>query len=70
MQASISAAVVVVIFAFAFPKLTDYSKIWAEIGAITWIELSTLALLAVWNIVTYWFVMVASLPRSPTTGRR
>jgi uncharacterized membrane protein YbhN (UPF0104 family) len=64
MQASISAAVVVVIFAFAFPKLADYSKVWAEIGAMTWIELSTLALLAVWNIVTYWFVMVASLPGS------
>jgi len=36
---------------------------------MTWIEPSTLALLAVWNIVTYWFVMVASLPGS-TTGRR
>jgi putative heme transporter len=64
LRAGLSAAIIVIIFVFAFPKLADYSKVWAEIGAMTWIELFTLALLAIWNIVTYWFVMVASLPGS------
>jgi uncharacterized protein (TIRG00374 family) len=64
LQSGLSAAVVVAIFGFAFPKLADYSKVWAEIGAMTWLELATVALAALWNIVTYWFVMVASLPGS------
>ena len=63
-QICLSVAVVVIIFAFAFPKLADYSKVWTEIAAMTWIELSSLALLALWNIVSYWLVMVASLPGS------
>lgn len=31
---------------------------------MTWLELVTIAAIALWNIVTYWFVMVASLPCS------
>jgi uncharacterized protein (TIRG00374 family) len=63
-QASLSIIVVVVIFAFAFPKLADYSKVWAEIRDMTWVELASLGLVSIWNIITYWFVMVASLPGS------
>lgn len=64
LQAGLSIAVVIAIFGFAFPKLADYSQVWTEIGAMTWLELATLVGAAAWNIVTYWFVMVASLPGS------
>jgi uncharacterized membrane protein YbhN (UPF0104 family) len=64
LQAVFSAIVVVAIFGFAFPKLADYSEVWAAVRAMTWFELATLVLIALWNIVTYWFVMVASLPGS------
>jgi putative heme transporter len=64
LQAVFSVVVVVAIFGFAFPKLADYSSVWAAVKAMSWIEILGLVLAAAWNIVTYWFVMVASLPNS------
>jgi putative heme transporter len=64
LQAVFSALVVIAIFGFAFPKLADYSAVWTSIRAMTWMELASLALVALWNIFTYWFVMMASLPGS------
>jgi uncharacterized membrane protein YbhN (UPF0104 family) len=61
-QAVLSLAVVVAIFAFALPRLADFSEVGAEIREMTWLELATLLLIAAWNIVTYWFVMMAALP--------
>jgi uncharacterized protein (TIRG00374 family) len=52
------------IFFFAFPKIADFSQVWTHIRAMTWLELGTLAFVALWNIATYWFVMMASLPGS------
>jgi putative heme transporter len=64
LQIVISLAVIGLVFFFALPKIADYSKVWIEIKEMTWLELVTIAAVAVWNIVTYWFVMVASLPGS------
>jgi putative heme transporter len=64
LQIGISLAVVVAIFVFAFPKIASYADVWAEIRAMTWIEITTLVLVALWNLATYWFVIVASLPGS------
>jgi uncharacterized protein (TIRG00374 family) len=63
-QILIALAVIALVFFFALPKIADYSKVWAEISEMTWLELVTITAVAVWNIVTYWFVMVASLPGS------
>jgi putative heme transporter len=52
------------IFFYAFPKIADFSKVWTEIRAMTWIEIGTLVAASLWNIFTYWFVMMASLPGS------
>jgi uncharacterized membrane protein YbhN (UPF0104 family)/membrane-associated phospholipid phosphatase len=60
----ISIALVVGIFGFAFPKLANFAEVRATIAAMTPIELATLGLVALWNIVTYWFVMMAALPGS------
>jgi uncharacterized protein (TIRG00374 family) len=62
MQALLSVVVVVAIFGFALPKLADFSEVWVAIKAMSWVEVVTLLAICVWNIVTYWFVMVASLP--------
>ncbi|MDQ4058146.1 MAG: YbhN family protein [Actinomycetota bacterium] len=62
LQALLSVVVVVAIFGFALPKLANFSEVWLEIKAMTWLELVTLLAISLWNIVTYWFVMVASLP--------
>jgi uncharacterized membrane protein YbhN (UPF0104 family) len=63
-QVALSIAVIVAIFGFAFPKLADYSAVWAEIKAMTWIEITTLLIATLWNIATYWLVMISSLPGS------
>jgi putative heme transporter len=62
LQGVLSLALVVAIFAFALPRLADFSEVWAELAEMTWIEFLTLVVASLWNIVTYWFVMVAALP--------
>ena len=59
-----SIALVGGIFLFAFPQIADLSNVWISIKEMTWIEMVTLFAAAVWNIATYWFVMVAALPGS------
>ena len=59
-----SVVLAVAIFVFALPKIADFSDVWTQMSEMTWLELGTLAAIALWNIVTYWFVMMASLPGS------
>jgi putative heme transporter len=63
-RALLSVAVIVAVFGFALPKIADFSEVWSTIAAMTWLELGTLALVSVWNIVTYWLVLNAALPGS------
>lgn len=58
----VSLAIVVGIFVGVLPKIANYGDVWDTIAAMTWLELVTLVLIAVWNVVTYWFVMVAAMP--------
>jgi len=61
-QAVVSLAVVGAIFLGVLPKITDLSEVRRHIGAMTAGELGTLVAVALWNLVTYLFVWVASLP--------
>jgi uncharacterized membrane protein YbhN (UPF0104 family) len=61
-QIVLSVAVVVGIFAFAIPKIADYGSVWKAITAMTWLELATLVLATLFNLVTYWWQNMASLP--------
>jgi uncharacterized protein (TIRG00374 family) len=62
-KAVLSVVLVAAIFYFLFRKI-DFAEVWAEIRALTWIELSTLTALAVWNLCTYVFVwMSVTTPR-------
>jgi len=62
LQALFSLALVVAIFVFVLPQVADFSKVWSDIRAMTWLELTTLVAIAAWNLATYWFVWVACLP--------
>jgi len=64
LQAIGSVVALVAIGYFAFTKFTSFSAVWDSIKALTWLEIGTLIAAALWNIVTYWFVMVAALPGS------
>jgi uncharacterized membrane protein YbhN (UPF0104 family) len=61
-QAVVSIVIVVGIFVGVMPQFADYSEVWATIRSLTWLESTTLALVAFWNLATYWFVLVAALP--------
>ncbi len=62
LRAVISIAIVAGIFVGVLPRIANYSDVWATIADMTWLEVATLLLVALWNLVTYWFVMVAALP--------
>jgi putative heme transporter len=60
-QVVLSLVLVVAIFYFLRRRI-DPAQTWAAITAMTWQELATLGLLAVWNLCTYAFVWMAVTP--------
>jgi uncharacterized protein (TIRG00374 family) len=62
-KAVLSLLLVVGIFYFLFKRI-DFADVWAEIRAMTWLELTILLVIALWNLVTYVFVwMTVTTPR-------
>jgi uncharacterized protein (TIRG00374 family) len=61
-QAAVSVVVVVLIFGFLFPKLADYGEVWRTIEDMSPLEKWSLGLVALWNLMSYWPVLTASLP--------
>jgi putative heme transporter len=57
-----SLAIVALVFWYFLPQFTSISAVWASARSMTWLELTTLGLLAVWNLATYWIVMVTTMP--------
>jgi hypothetical protein len=60
-QGVLSLVLVVAIFYFLRKKF-DPAQMWTAISAMTWLELTLLSLLAVWNLCTYAFVWMAVTP--------
>ena len=57
----LSALLAAAIFVFLLWRV-DVAAVWAEIQAMTWLELLTIAAVAVWNFATYWALWVAVTP--------
>ncbi|MFL6298853.1 MAG: hypothetical protein ACJ75M_24315 [Actinomycetes bacterium] len=60
-QGVLSLVLVVAIFYYLLTKI-DLAQVWAAITAMTWTELATLSLLAIWNLCTYALVWMAVTP--------
>ncbi|MGI9022805.1 MAG: lysylphosphatidylglycerol synthase transmembrane domain-containing protein [Acidimicrobiales bacterium] len=58
----LSLAVVGVIFFGVFPQIADFSEVWVQIKSMTPLESSTVTLAALWNLLTYLFVLVPCSP--------
>ncbi len=58
----LSAAVVGIIFFGVFPQITDFGDVWKQIRSMTPVELVLLTVAALWNLMTYLFVIVPSSP--------
>lgn len=61
-QAVLSVAIVVAVFAYAIPKIADYSKVWDTITGLSLAQVVGLVAVTAFNIITYWPQMVASFP--------
>jgi len=61
-QASLSLILVVAIFFFAIPKIADYSSVVDAIRDMTPLETASLVGAMVFNLFTYWWQNMASLP--------
>jgi uncharacterized membrane protein YbhN (UPF0104 family) len=61
-RGAISVAIVVAIFVGVLPRIADLDKVWAIFRGLTWREDALMALVATWNIVTYWPVVVNAMP--------
>ena len=54
--------VIAAIFVYFLPRVVDYGEVWSAVRAMTWLEVLTLASLAVWNQATYLLVEVSARP--------
>ena len=61
-QALISLAIVAGIFLGVMPLIADYGDVFDTIRAMTSLEIGSLVAFGLWNLVTYWFVLIAALP--------
>ena len=58
----ISLAVVVAIFAGVLPRIADYGEVWTTVRGLSGWDVTTLTLVGLWNLATYWFVLPVALP--------
>lgn len=58
----IAIAVLVVVFGFAIPRIADHGEAWDAIVAMTAPELAVLAIAGLWNLFTYWPVLMLAQP--------
>jgi putative heme transporter len=58
----LSLAIVGGVFFYFLPQFTSISDVWTSIRSMTWLQTTALALVALWNLSTYWYLMVATMP--------
>lgn len=54
--------VVIAVFVVVVPRLADLGQVWALIRSLPWTAVAVLAVLALWNLVTYWPFVMVSMP--------
>jgi uncharacterized protein (TIRG00374 family) len=62
LQLAVSILLVGGIIWFVFKQFADLSSVWAAMRSLTWREILVLVVVALWNLVTYWIVVVLSTP--------
>src|SRR5437899_11149836 len=55
-------AVVVAVFFFVLPRITNLGHVWRDIRGLSWQDDAILVALTALNIVTYWPMLVAAMP--------
>jgi len=52
----------VAIFWYVLQQFADLSEVWAAMQTLTWSEIALLSAATIWNLFTYWVVVVLSTP--------
>src|SRR3954471_22318696 len=59
---ALSVALLVAVFAWFLPKFTSLTDVWTTVLSMTWTQVAILILAAVWNLATYQFVVLSTMP--------
>lgn len=62
LQVVVSLVLLVAIFWFVLRQFADLSEVWTAIRTLTWREVTALVVATVWNLITYWIVVVIATP--------
>lgn len=62
LQVAVSLVFLVAIFWYVLRQFADLSEVWTAIRTLTWREITALVLATIWNLVTYWIVVVIATP--------
>src|SRR5215210_7402018 len=57
-----SIALLVAVFYWFLPKFTSIADVWSSVQSMSWVEVGILLLAAVWNLATYQFVVLSTMP--------
>jgi putative heme transporter len=61
-QLVITLAVLALIFVGVLPKIADYGSVWKTVASMTWLEITSLVAVGLWNLFSYLPVLTAVLP--------
>jgi putative heme transporter len=62
LSVAVSVALVVAVFWFFLPQFTSLGQVWSSVRGMSGVEVATLAVVAVWNLITYLLVNVSTMP--------
>jgi uncharacterized membrane protein YbhN (UPF0104 family) len=58
----LSVALLAAVFFWFLPQFTSISAVWTSVKSMSWAEVTILLVAAVWNLATYQFVVVSTMP--------
>jgi uncharacterized protein (TIRG00374 family) len=62
LQGLLSFGLAALVFVFVIPQIADLSEVWTQIQAMTTLEIAVLVAFAIWNLATYWILLVIATP--------
>ena len=62
LQVILSLVLLVAIFWYVLRQFASLSEVWAVMRTLTWGEITLLAVATIWNLLTYWIVVVLATP--------
>src|SRR3954470_2918270 len=62
LQGLLSFALAGAVLVFVLPQVADLSEVWSAIQDMTGLEIAVLVVFAIWNLATYWILIVLATP--------